>query len=271
MRINNANNSINFCSGLNQYAVKSCLNANISQIKTDLLNRNIRSDFKTCKPTAFLTQSAVNILETFKKKTNAKLFNFSIPCIFAYSANELNFEFKGQNFCIPETKKVLKNQGALETGSVLYECLDDIELLNNRLDLSYAKNERSSSHYLSPFIHEIMHNVYLNYIYLTHGYEGSCNYTKQKYFSKDKTNDGLKILYDIQTKTFNQQENKIIEQNVGKYATTKFNQYHELFAETFTKLICDSISDNGTPNKNPIDLLKKLPQDFLFILQKIFV
>lgn len=41
----------------------------------------------------------------------------------------------------------------------------DLKVSNIRLEESYSKDERTSSHYLSPFIHEIMHGVYVDYIY----------------------------------------------------------------------------------------------------------
>ena len=271
MRINIINNNISFRSGLNKNIVRNCLRTNVSDVEIFLSNKKIDSDFQLCKTVAFLTKSVINILDTFKKQTDAKLFIFSIPSISLYTIDKLSFPFKGINFCIPESQIVFSDKKEFKTGSLFFERNDDIELLNYKLDKSFTNNERSSSHYLSPFIHEFMHNAYLNYIYSKYGYEGSCYYTKQKYYSDKKQNIGLNILQKLQVQTFDDSENKIIENTIGKYATCKQNQYHEVFAETFTKLICESLSSDGKPNKNPFELLRCLDQNFLNILKKIFV
>lgn len=41
------------------------------------------------------------------------------------------------------------------------------------------------------------------------------------------------------------------------------------FAETFTKLICDTLSKDCLPQRNPLDDLKHYPKEFLKILNKI--
>ncbi len=272
MQINNLKNSLNFKSGLNRNIVQNCRKTNISDIEMFLNNKkNISSYFQRCNTLAFLTKQTIEILDLLKEKTGAKLFNYLVPNISIYTLKKLIFNFKGTNFCIPETQMVLKNKQNFKMGSIFFEQNDNIEELNFQLDQSYMNNERSSSHYLSPFVHEFMHNVYLNYIYSKFGYEGHCEYTKEKYFSNKKQNNGLMILQKLQTLTFDENENKIIENTIGKYATGKQNQYHEVFAETFTKLICASLSEHGMPNKNPIELLKKLNPSFIVILQKIFI
>lgn len=271
MQISNINNNVIFSSGLNKNIVHNCLRTNVSNVELFFTNKNIETNFQSCRTVAFLTQNVINILDIFKHKTNAKLFNFSIPSIFVYTLDKLSFTFKGKNFCIPESQKVFNDQKEFKTGSLFFERNDDIELLNFELDKCYENNERSSSHYLSPFIHEFMHNTYLNYLYSKHGYAGNCSYTKQKYYSDKKQNIGLDILQKLQTQTFDDRENKIIEDSIGKYATSKQNQYHEVFAETFTKLICESLSIDGTPNRNPLELLKSLDPNFINILRKIFI
>lgn len=271
MQISKINVNPNFKSGLNKNIIQNCSETSISDVKMFLKQRNIESDFQSCQTIAFLTQKAVGLIETLKKKTGAKLFNFLIPSISVYTLNKLVFDFHGTNFCIPETQNVFANEKSFLTGSIFFEKNDNLEKLNAKLDESYEKNERSSSHYLSPIIHEFMHNVYLNYIYAKYGYEGECKYTKEKFSFKDKQNIGLTILHKLQLQTFNEKENNIIKNTIGKYATEKPNQYHEVFAETFTKLICDSLSNNGNPEKNPLDLLKNLNPNFIEILSKVFI
>lgn len=111
-------------------------------------------------------------------------------------------------------------------------------------------------------------NINLNF---QSGLNGNCPYTKQKY-GKIQNNNGLKVMQILQNKTFNTKENNIIKNVLGLYSSLPKNQYHEVFAETFTKLICDSLSDDTSlPIKNPLDELKKYPTEFLNILHKIFI
>ena len=62
----------------------------------------------------------------------------------------------------------------------------------------------------------------------------------QKY-SKEQ-NFGLKIMDILQQKVFSREENEIIKNNLGLYSLSPENQYHEVFAETFTKIICNCLS-----------------------------
>ena len=121
----------------------------------------------------------------------------------------------------------------------------DLKVSNIRLEESYSKDERTSSHYLSPFIHEIMHGVYVDYIY--------------------------KKMDILQQKVFSREENEIIKNNQGLYSLSPENQYHEVFAETFTKIICNCLSpQDSLPVKNPLEEMKSLPCEFLRILAKLF-
>ena len=55
-----------------------------------------------------------------------------------------------------------------------------------------------------------------------------------------------------------------------EYASRPVNQYHEVFAETFTKAICESLSEqDALPTKNPFEILKKYPPEFFKILYKV--
>ena len=112
-----------------------------------------------------------------------------------------------------------------------------------------------------------MHNVYLNYIYSKYGYEGNCSYTKKKYYRNDK-NSGLQMLRKLTNLSFDNKENLLITDVLGKYSTTKINQYHEVFSETFTKIICDSLKGIDIV-KNPMDVLKNMPIEFRKIITKV--
>ena len=54
---------------------------------------------------------------------------------------------------------------------------------------------------------------------------------------------------------------------MGEYSTRPKNQYMEVFAETFTKFICDALSGDKLI-KNPIELFKNSPKEFQTIVRK---
>lgn len=265
MKITNIKQNINFKSGLSSNIVQKCNNISTEKVESILRQYNIKADFENNQTVAFSTINAIEIINNLKKKLNFLLL--SIPQIGLYSKQNLVFNFQGYGFCIPETQLILKNKYPALTGSIFYEEEERIEALNSKLDMSFINKERSSSHFLSPFIHEIMHNVYLNYIYSKYGYEGNCSYTKKKYYRNDK-NSGLQMLRKLTNLSFDNKENLLITDVLGKYSTTKINQYHEVFSETFTKIICDSLKGIDIV-KNPMDVLKNMPIEFRKIITKV--
>lgn len=65
-------------------------------------------------------------------------------------------------------------------------------------------------------------------------------------------------------------ENEVIGDILGKAATEPLNQYHEVFADTFTKAVCNSLDEKDCmPCKNPFDLFKEYPKEFISIIRKI--
>ncbi len=270
MNINKINKNINFQSGLNKKLIEQCKHTDINKVKSDLFLKNIDSDFKSSKSVAFAVSKVLSIFELLLDKTKKNIFKISTPNIMIYSKKDLDFEFEGYGFCLPETQLVIKNKSPFETGSVFYENENSLENLNEKIEKSFNNNKRSSSHYLAPFIHEILHERYIDFIYSKYGYEGNCPYTQKKY-TKGQNNNGLKVMQILQNKIFSQEENNIISNILGSYSSYPKNQYHEVFAETFTKLICDSLSDKTSlPIKNPLDKLKKYPIEFLNIIIKLF-
>lgn len=270
MHIKELKNNINFQSGLNNNLIKQSKNVKVKKIEANFLYNQVDTNFKDCQSIAFTADKVFQIFDNLSRKLKINTFQISIPRIQIYQKKNLIFDFQGYGFCIPETQQILKKEFPFETGSIFFEKENSLEEINQKLDESFKKEERSSSHYLAPFIHEFLHNSYINYIYTKYGYEGICPYTSKKYHN-DK-NCGHSIMRELQTLKFNEHENKIIRENLGQYATTSQNQYHEVFAETFTKLICNCLSaENSTLCSNPIDELKKLPKEFLTIVKKLFL
>ena len=267
--LNTISPNINFKSGLNKALIKECQSTNVRNLEKSLSSNNIPSDFGFNKPVAFAVGKVFEIFNLLKKQ--AKIFDISAPRIQAYLKSDLNFNFKGYGFCVPETQSILKNQPPFETGSLFFQKENSIEEINAKLDETFSNNERSSSHYLAPFIHEFMHGIYIDYVYKKYGYEGECPYTAQKYKSSEK-DCGLKVMNILQNLQFNNCENGLIQNILGKYAATSKNQYHEVFAETFTQVICKCLSDKDSlPIKNPLDEFKKYPKEFINIIKKLFI
>lgn len=183
--LNTISPNINFKSGLNTALVKECRSTNVRNLEKSLGSKNIPSDFGFNKPVAFAVGKVFEIFNLLKKQ--AKIFDISTPRIQAYLKSDLGFDFKGYGFCVPETQAILKSQPPFETGSLFFQKENSIEEIDQKLDKSFLNNERSSSHYLAPFIHEFLHGIYIDYVYKKYGYEGGCPYTAQKYKSSEKT------------------------------------------------------------------------------------
>ncbi len=267
--LNTISPNINFKSGLNTALIKECRSTNVRSLEKSLGSKNIPSDFGVNRPVAFAVGKIFEIFNLLKK--HAKIFDISAPRIQAYLKSDLKFNFNGYGFCVPETQSILKNQPPFETGSLFFQKENSIEEIDQKLDKSFLNNERSSSHYLAPFIHEFMHGIYIDYVYKKYGYEGECPYTAQKYKRSEK-DCGLKVMEILQNLQFNNCENELIRNVLGKYAATSKNQYHEVFAETFTQVICKCLSDKDSlPIKNPLDELKTYPREFINIIKKLFV
>lgn len=269
MIINNVCQNLCFTSGLNSNLVKQSQNARVSDIEVMIRTKGIYSNLHSIRPVAFALQKVFEVFDNLYKKTNKKIFSIHTPSIQTYTPEALNFNFTGYGFCIPNTQIVIKNEKPSLTGSIFYPEENSIEELDMKLNESFFNGERSSSHYLAPFIHEILHSTYLNFIYQKFGYEGTCPITQCKYAKEN--NVGLKVLQVLQSKVFSNDENKLIGNILGGYAVKPQNQYHEVFAETFTKLICDNLSQKTSmPIANPLDSLKQYPIDFLKIVAKLF-
>ncbi|MBR6126810.1 hypothetical protein IKQ21_03910 [bacterium] len=269
IKIDNANN-INFKSGLNSNLVRQSRNCIVSDVENHFRKQKIETNLEQCKTIAFCVSKVQQIFRALTEKNFIKNLRICAPGIYTYLPDKLNFNFEGYGFCLPETSKVFNDGKLYLTGSVFLEKENSIEMLDSKTEKSYLNGNRSSSHYLSPILHEFLHGVYIDYIYKKYGYCGFCEHTKEMYPAKDSNFDGLKVMDQIKTKKLSEKENDIVRSVLNTYATSKTNQYHEVFAETFSKLICDTLSEKDSmPTKNPLDNLQKYPKDFLSILNKV--
>ena len=261
------NFSLNFTAGLNKKLSAKCLFFESRDLERKLsLYENIDANFKGNKPIAFCLSQIYDIFN----QLNIKILKFKFPRFRVFNQSQLAINFKNTAFCLPETQLILKDDLPFETGSIFQKEIDNIEHLNALIEKDYQNGNRSSNHFLADTIHEIMHSIFIDKIYQKYGYNGICPYTKEKYPMKNTQKDGLEIMKELQNKRFSDKENAIIESILGKYAAKPLNQYHEVFAEFFTKLICESLSSKtALPNKNPFENIQKYPKEFLSIIAKI--
>lgn len=272
LSITNINNyNVNFTSGLSQKTLARGLILNTENLeKTTLRQRNIDAKFDNNKPLALCFENVLKIFDLLREKTKSGIFLLKFPKYRVYDPKDLIFETDIEDFCLPETQLILKNEPPFETASIFQKKVKSLNALDEVIESDFKQNKRSSGHFLAEIIHEIMHTVYINHIYKKYGYSGDCSYTKKLYPPQDIGKDGFEVMEELEYKTFSRQENEVLESILGTYSTLPFNQYHEVFAETFTQLICNTLSkDNALPVANPLENLKKYPKEFLKILFKV--
>lgn len=173
------------------------------------------------------------------------------------------------NFCIPDTKSILKNDYPYLGRSLFFSNIETLEKLNDDAENLFNQKKSSSSHFLAPLIHEWIHSFHLDYIYKQHGYGGMCKVLGKIYPCgiNDKIS-GITLLHDLQNKKFTQKENLIIFDELGEYSTNPVNQYLEVFSEAWTKFICNAL-DGYQLIQNPVEQYLKAPKELKNLLDKI--
>lgn len=252
--IGKATNNINFKAGLSSNAIILQHKIDCKRIESLFYSKqNITANFSNNKPLALAIFIANNIMEFLNKN-----FNFSrlfAPSINVYNPKDLLLDKNLYHFCLPDNRIVLKNNLEYKAGSIFYQNINNLEELDLQREQAYKLGLKGSNHFLADILHEMMHSTYLKIIF------DKCN--KQSLDKQD-------LLFKLQNKTLNSQENKIIKDMLGTDATRSINQYHEIFAETFSDIICSSISNESyLPLNNPIHNLKQYPKEFLKVLQKV--
>ena len=241
--------------------------ANPHKIGQNFANKHgIETSFLNNKSGAYANAICLTLFEKLKKTTN---LTYSYPpAIFIYKKLSLIDKNSPENFCIPDTKNILQNEYPFAGRSIFFCNTPSLEEINYYVEKNYINKKISSSHFLAPFIHEWIHSLQLDYIYKTYGYGGDCKYLQDCYPLRKEKITGVELLKELENKTLSKKENQVVFDILGSYATQSINQYLEIFSETLTKIICDSIS--GTNFKqNPIEELKKTPKEFQIIFNKI--
>ena len=271
MKIDN-HNSINtkqsFKAGLNKFVKEQAEITNpvaLEQLFNDTFN--IEASFKDNKSAAFANSTCIKLLSNIAEKIKLKFF--SPPAIYIYNRENIINKNDANNFCIQDTKEVLKNDYPFPGRSIFFKDFENFEEINNGIEILYDKKISSSNHFLAPFIHEWLHSIHLDMIYSKLGYGGACSYLNEVYPVKNNKLTGIELIKQLETKKLSKKENDVIFDMLGEYSTRGENQYLEIFAEAFTKFICKSLNGNLEVVKNPFDIIKTTSKDFQKILNKV--
>lgn len=260
-------NQLNFKSGLTSEILSKEMSMNVKSVEEELSNKYfVESCFFDNKSFALANQSCLDIFQ--RLSAQFKVYLKLPPSIYLYNSNQLLCEDVSANFCIPDTRDVLKNEYPFPGRSIFFRAFKNLDEVNNNTELLYNNKICSSSHFLAPFIHEWLHSFQLDYIFKNFGYGGYCDYLKEIYPNKNTKITGIELLGILKTKKLSPKESEIVGETLGCYSMLPCNQYLEIFSEAFTKFICDSL--NGIALiKNPLEQLKKTSTDFQKILKKV--
>lgn len=265
--MNTTINNTNFKSGLNSKILfKEKLIIPKKQEKIFMDRYGTEACFAENKSAALANRICADIF--VKLATGLKKILTFPPAIIIYDRKNLTDNNSTSNFCIPDTKEVLNNDYPFLGRSVFFEQFKNLSYINDITEFQFKNKKTSSSHFLAPFIHEWLHSFQLDYIYKQFGYGGKCDYLQEIYPTKEKRKNGYMLLKELQNKQLSTKENEIIYEELGEYATLPQNQYLEIFSESFTKFICNSLAGNSII-KNPIEELSKTKKEFQDILHKV--
>lgn len=159
--------------------------------------------------------------------------------------------------CLGLDARPIKDKPTFNIGTLLFSSeIKSLEQMNKTAESEYLDKWWSTNHYLHPFIHDWIHSSF--YLTLVHR-------ARNEGFDYKNTVKN----YDIQVLT--DKEKEIVSDVLGRYALSpEYGQYQEIFAEAWTKFICESLADDCvTFKKNPLDILKSTPKEFQAILEKV--
>ena len=258
----------NFSAGLsrNMLMLEKKINVPVQE-KLFKQHCNIETNFNKNKSIALANVLCTNIFQELFQRLGT--FSRTPWMVTVFDRSSLINKNSMQNFCIPDTKKVLVNEYPYPGRSLFFEKVNCLEDVNSFVEYQNSNKISSSPHFLAPFIHEWIHSFHLDYIYKKNGYGGECKFLDRVYPKFNTNTSGVNILNILAHKTLSEDENRIIFDILGEYATKPNNQYLEIFAEACTKYICESLSPDCNLIKDPLDSLKKSPREFQKILKKI--
>lgn len=267
MNILTIQNTINFKRGLSSKIIfeEKCINPTKVE-EFFAKNYNLEAQFNLNKTSAFTNKLCAKIFKDLSQKLGLQ-FVFP-PAIIQYQKENLVDSNSALNFCIPDTKEVLSNDYPFLGRSIFFG--NNLDLFDTDLmtECQYKNKQTSSPHFLASYIHEWIHSLQLDLIFKKFGYGGECKYLNTIYPVKNKKISGYNMLQELKGKKLSNTENLIIYDILGEYSTKPYNQYLEVFSETFTKFICESLSGYEL-RCNPLELINRTPKEFQKILKKI--
>lgn len=260
-------NNISFGSGLSSPVLLKEKFVNVAKQTKFFQNKyGVETNFLNNKSAALANKLCADIFEKLSEKSS---FSYSLPpAIFIYKKGDRITPSFSDNFCIPDSREVLRGEYPFAGRSIFFKDFENLEVMDDKAERMHSLKNSSSSHFLHLFIHEWLHSIHLDYIYQKFGYGGECEYLKKNYPLNCSPITGIQLLKELETKTLSKEENEIVFDNLGSYATEPINQYLEVFSEAFSKFICSSLKD-GKLVKDPMDEMRQSHPEFQKILNKI--
>ena len=259
---------VSFKSGLTKDILNESFRIKSKEVESFLCTKkNIDCNFLNNTPNTIGTLLTEHIFS--KLASISQGFGAKPPRIRTFIAEDL-VKPQNQNFCIKDSQIVLKNEPPFEMRSIFYKQEKSLKDIDEQIEEEFHQGKRSSNHFLADYIHEWIHNIHLNAIYSKHGYGGKCPYGQSQYPNTNYNKTGIEVVKELENKTLTKTENELTKDILGEYSTDSKNQYFEILSETFTQLICKSLSkDCLSFKKNPFELLNKYPAEFKQIIIKI--
>lgn len=267
MRINTLP-STNFKSGITSEILKAEKKVSPKKVESYLKKSKYadwgafnKTDFKGNKTIALANRLCAEIFKNLRKIVDNRGWmgdeDLLFPQdIYVFNRDESVF-FKERSAFFENTfdlKPIPKKEPFLLGTVFVCNNINSLESLDANIENYYSNNQISSSHFLQPFVHEWLHAMFDKLLY-------NVAYNRGLWYEK--------VVANIQSKVLSDTEKEIVANTVGTYPTIAQPSYSELFAESWSKFICESLADDcKTFSKNPLDLLAETPKEFQDILKK---
>lgn len=263
------NSATNFKSGMNAQILrmeKNIVPRHVENYFCNLETKDWRSfyniDFKDNKAMATASRLCADIFNNMRKlfdyRNGYSMQTLTSPQdLYVYNHEDSDLYKNRSFFEIGSRIDIEKNKPVFEIGTVfLPNSLKKLDHVDLGVEKNYENRTTSTPHFLNPFIHEWLHAIFDKTIY---SYCFLC------------THDYDKTRYNYSIQELTDKEKEIISDLISTYpASRNTNQYAETFAESWTKFICESLSDDcRTFKKNPLDLMRAMPKEFQEILKKV--
>ena len=269
MRITNIQ-SPSFKAGMNDYVKARFANFYAPYVSNNFRTVGIDADFGYNRPVACCCVVVYNIFDYLSKNYNLP-FWAKPPSIRIYNDHELLIpKLKGSlGFCIPESQYVLMDQPAFEARSLfLNNAYNTTNAIDDVANKNYQNRWSSTDHFLHTYIHEWAHNIHIDILYRTFGYDGMCPRARARYNSwygapydpNPSVNGVQHLIQNIFPKSYSDKEKEKIKKEISQYAAGTITpdgrkiggNPFEVVAEYMTKNIVETLDKNTLlPTRNP--------------------